>query len=223
MVVKFVFHDQWNALCYVLPLLSAVRKRSVFFFFSKNWRFLFNPSGVPVWAQMADDETLRAPCTSRKRKNQMSQRTMRKTMWAGSTLASACWSSKESATCPLIWEGKKKRWMVLGYVIVIWSLIIMIFFFYFITKKPLNISHHTTSQPRTPSQWSGFLMISSDLNSEGFAKLLLAVLRSLFQIGKMAVLITSYLFVNRKYGCPLELSALFSILKHKGETSGVIP
>lgn len=55
------------------------------------------------------------------------------------------------------------------------------FFFYFITKKPLNISHRTTSQHQTPTQWLGFLIISSDLNSEGLAKLLLAVLHSLFQ------------------------------------------
>lgn len=124
------------SVCYVLPLLSAVRKWSVFF--SKNWRFLLYPSGVPVWAQMADDETLRALCTLRKKKNQMSQRTMRKTRWAGSTLASAWWSSKESATCPLIWEGKKnKRWMVSGYVIIIWSLIIIVLFCLF--KLVMNL------------------------------------------------------------------------------------
>lgn len=120
-------------------------------------------------------------------------------------------------------RGEKKCWMVSGYVIVIWSLIIIIFFkFYFITKKPLNISHHTTSQHRPPTTCSGFLIISSDLNSEGLAKLLLAVLYSLFKIGKMGVLFTAYLFGNRKCGCPLELSALFSILRHKGETSGGI-
>lgn len=97
------------------------------------------------------------------KKNQMSQRTMRKTRWAGSTLASAWWSSKESATCPLIWE-------VGGELLNDFRLCnryLMIdhhrFLFFSTTNEPLNISHHTTSQ------------ISSDLNSEGLAKLLLAV------------------------------------------------